>query len=118
MIGAGLKNAFDQGEAWLKGVTAMKDAVVGALNTIDTVAERLDTAVAAMIISALQGAGFLDQSVSVVVYGGDVVLNFSASKFISHSISLASDFGLEGLGIQTSAGTFQGVPAGPFPAKA
>ncbi|WP_280518984.1 cadherin domain-containing protein [Shinella curvata] len=102
LVGAGLKSAYEQGQAWMKSITALKDSVFAALDAIDTAGERLDTVVASAINNALANSGFIGSGISATVDNGDVLLSLSTNKFISGSISLASDLGIAGLGVETS----------------
>ncbi|QRM33119.1 putative Ig domain-containing protein [Microvirga sp. VF16] len=99
IVGDRLKAAFDQGEQALHTITALKDSITGAIHELANAQTYVEEAVEAKINEAMAKAGFVDAAVDTVINGGQVTLAFTTDKIISYTQSLATDFGLAGLGL-------------------
>ncbi len=105
LVGDKLSAAFQEGKDALKGIRAVEDKIVGAINDILYVVDNAqgiaEAYVEDKINAALKTLGVDENTVHALVNGTEVTLTFSTHQHYEYEQSLATDLGLPGLALQT-----------------
>ncbi|WP_167525459.1 Calx-beta domain-containing protein [Roseomonas genomospecies 6] len=105
IVGDKLSAAFQEGKDALKGIRAVEDKIVGAINDILYVVDNAqgiaEAYVEDTINAALKTLGVGENTVQALVNGTEVTLTFSTHQHYKYEQSLATDLGLPGLNLKT-----------------